>query len=183
LEQKTKELSEEIDDNHEALKLAEDRARRGDNLLQESLSDLSKERMINIQSEKTRISTDKLVKDLNAKIFELESSLLLKDTNTNRRLESRIEDLTLALEKESLAKSELVKTVRKNERIIRELEFSHSEKDKAKMKSDEEIDKLESKIKRMKNHVEELESSESTLLLNKKRVEREAIEYKDRAVR
>jgi chromosome segregation ATPase len=163
--------------------LAEDRARRADNLLQESLSDLSKERMINIQSEKTRISTDKLVKDLNAKIFELESSLLLKDTNTNRRLESRIEDLTLSLEKESLAKSELVKTVRKNERIIRELEFSLSEKDKAKMKSDEEIDKLESKIKRMRSHVEELESSESTLLLNKKRVEREAMEYKDRAVR
>lgn len=163
--------------------MAEDRARRADNLLQESLSDLSKERMINIQSEKTRISTDKLVKDLNAKIFELESSLLLKDTNTNRRLESRIEDLTLSLEKESLAKSELVKTVRKNERIIRELEFSLSEKDKAKMKSDEEIDKLESKIKRMRSHVEELESSESTLLLNKKRVEREAMEYKDRAVR
>lgn len=183
MEQKAKELREELEDNHEALKLAEDRARRADNLLQESLSDLSKERTINIQHDKTRISTDKLVKDLNAKIFELESSVLLKDTNTNRRLEARIEELTQALDKESLAKSELLKTVRKNDRTIRELQFSISEKEKAKMKSDEEVGKLESKMKKMKSQLEELESSESTLLLNKKRVEREAMEYKDRAQR
>lgn len=151
-----KELRDEIEDNHEVLKLAEDRARRSDNLLQESLSDLSKERSINIQNDKTRISTDKLVKDLNAKIFDLESSLLVKDTSTNRRLESRIEDLTLALDKESVAKSELVKTVRKNERTIRELQFSLAEKDKAKTKSEEEVDKLECKIKKMKSQLEEL---------------------------
>lgn len=183
MEQKTKELREEIDDSKEAIKLAEDRARRADNLLQESLSELSMEKNINIQNDKTRISTDKLVKDLNAKIFDLESSLILKDTNTNRRLESRIEELTQALDRESLAKSELMKNVRKSERTIRELQFSLSEKDKAKMKSDEEVNKLESKIKKMKSQVEVLESSESTLLLSKKRVEREAHEYKDRAQR
>ena len=149
-------MQEEIEDNHETVKSLEERSRRAETLLQDSLADLSKERTINLQNDKSRNSTDKIVKDLNAKIFDLESSLLLKDSNNNRRLEGRIEELTQALDKESMAKSELIKTVRKHERTLRELQFSISDKEKAKQKSEEEVEKLDSKLKKMKNALEEL---------------------------
>ena len=73
--------------------------------------------------------------------------------------------------------------MRRQERQLRELQFQLSERDKGRLKADEDMDKMEAKMKKMKAQLEELETSESQLLLSNRRAEREANDYKDRAVR
>ena len=81
---------------------------------------------------------------------------MTKDSSAHRRLESRVDELTNQLDIEQREKGEAVKTVRRQERTIRELQFQLSEKDKVRVKYDEDMEKLEGKLRKMKGQLDDL---------------------------
>lgn len=69
---------------------------------------------------------------------------------------NRVDELTAILETETKEKAEAIKQFRKTERIIRELQFQLTEKDRQKARFDEDIEKMDSKLKRMKTQIDEM---------------------------
>jgi len=78
---------------------------------------------------------------------------------------------------------QLLQNARKTERTIRDLQNQLQERNKYKAKYEEDMERNESKIKKMKAQIEELEQSESNLQIAKRRIEREANEQRERASR
>ncbi|KAI8592445.1 myosin tail [Geranomyces variabilis] len=183
LDQDNTDLRDQVDEFEERIRVAEDRARRAEVFAQESSADLSKEKDIALQLEKEKVGLEKTIKELNVRIMDLEATALQRDVGHVKRLEARVEELSSQLDNETKEKLEISKNARKTDRVIRELQFQLGEKDKQKMRFDEETDKMDQKIKRMKAQIDELETSESNLQLAKRRAEREANEYRDRALR
>lgn len=156
LDQKVNELQDQLDDSVENMRSAEDRVKRAELLLQDTLMDLSRERSTVLDHERSKIGFEKTIKDLQSRIFDLEASSLTKDSSAHRRLESRVDELTNQLDIEQREKGEAVKTVRRQERTIRELQFQLSEKDKVRVKYDEDMEKLEGKLRKMKGQLDDL---------------------------
>ncbi|KAI8820371.1 myosin tail [Fimicolochytrium jonesii] len=162
---------------------ADDRVRRAESLAQEATADLAKERDNALALEKEKLGLERTIKELNSRVLDLEATALSRDAGSSRRLEARVEELSTQLDNETKEKLEIQKNARKTDRVIRELQFQLGERDKQKQRYEEETDKWEQKLKRMKSQLEELETSESNLQLSKRRAEREANEYRDRALR
>ncbi|RKO89251.1 myosin tail, partial [Blyttiomyces helicus] len=119
-------------------------------------AELSKEKDASHEMEKDKILLEKTIKELNARIVDLESTSMSRDAGSLKRLEGRVEELTTQLDTEVKEKNEMQKTARKSERIVRELQFQLSERDKHKARNDEEMEKLEQKVRKMKTQIEEL---------------------------
>ena len=71
------------------------------------------------------------------------------------KLEARIKELEGELETEQTAKNELVKTQRKNDRKLKELQFAHDEELKNTERLQDQVNKLNVKLKTMRRQVEE----------------------------
>jgi hypothetical protein len=71
------------------------------------------------------------------------------------KLEARIKELEGELETEQTAKNELVKTQRKNDRKLKELQFAHEEELKNTERLQDQVNKLNVKLKTMRRQVEE----------------------------
>ncbi|KAL2914326.1 class II myosin [Polyrhizophydium stewartii] len=183
LDQQTSELRDMLEEFQEKARTAEERARRAETHTQSLQVDLTKERDLNIELEKAKLALEKTVKEVNSRIFDLETMALSRDSTTAKRLDARVDELMAQLEAEQREKSEAVKAARKSERVIRELQFQLGERDKQKARFDEEQEKLEQKIKKMRAQIEELETSESSLQLAKRRAEREAMDFRERAAK
>jgi chromosome segregation ATPase len=181
LDMRAQELKDLLEDTQRELKNNEDRARRSEIHTQEVQAELTKERSLNIELEKAKLVIEKSLKELNSRLFELEGVQLSRDTNTARRLESRLEELSSQLEIEVKLKNEAIKESRKTDRLIREMQFQLSDKDKLKLRFEEEFEKQEAKYKKLKSQMDELELSENNLQLAKRKAEREVSEYKERA--
>ena len=156
--------------------------KRTEGQLQEALADLSLERSTILEHEKSKILLERSIKDLQGRIFDLESCALTKDNSSAKRLETRIDELTHQLEVENKEKADCIKNIRKLERTVRDYQFQLQEKDKLKGKYEDESDKLELKFKKTKSQLDELQVSESHLQLSKKRAEREASEFRERSL-
>lgn len=72
------------------------------------------------------------------------------------RLEAKYIELSTQLDREVREKDELARTVRKLERTVRELQFQLGEREKIKERADDDVGKLNDKLKKMKQHVEDL---------------------------
>ncbi|KAI8800145.1 myosin tail [Cladochytrium replicatum] len=183
LDQQTTELRDLLDEYQETARVAGEKLRRAEQQAAEAQNELFKEKNLTIETERAKNGLEKQVKELNARIVDLESNALADNKGATRRLESRLEELSSQIEAEIKEKNEAVKNARKAERLIRELQFQLQERDKQKSRFDEETEKMEQRLKRMKTQIEEMESSESNLQLAKRRAEREAGELKERATR
>lgn len=75
-----------------------------------------------------------------------------------KRLETRLEELTLAINNETNEKSESISNLRKANRTIRELQFQLEENDKSKLRFEQEICKYEQKVGKLRETIEELVS-------------------------
>ncbi|KAJ3200564.1 hypothetical protein HDU82_008794, partial [Entophlyctis luteolus] len=183
LDQKAIALRDSLEELQDTANISTEKLRRTEQMLVDSAADLSKERETVIETERARTQLEKQVKELNTRVFELESLAVSAATGTTRRLEARVSELMTQLEAEMAEKSDLQKTVRKLERSAREMQFNISEKEKQKLRVEDDMEKLEQKLKKMKAAMEELEASENSAQMAKRKAEREAAEYRDRSLR
>jgi myosin protein heavy chain len=134
------------------------------------------------------------------RIVELETGSM---TMRPQRIATRAESLTFQLESEARMRNETLRTTRKTDRMIRDLQFQLAESEKARARSKDDMEKLDQRLARTRTHLEEMvststttssnrvhdlmfdmqETSEGALQLAKRRAEREANEQKERASR
>ncbi|TPX34846.1 hypothetical protein SmJEL517_g02611 [Synchytrium microbalum] len=183
LETSTNELREQVEELTEEARVASDKQRRAEQTANDALSDLNKERTTTMDLEKTKVSLEKQVKELGARILDMEAAVLQDRGGGTRRLEGRLDELATQLDNATREKNELGKEARKNDRTVKDLQFQLTERDKAKTRFAEEIDKLTDKCRQQKAQIEELESAEANLQLAKRRAEREYAEQKERSLR
>lgn len=98
---------------------------------------------------------EKQINELNVRIVDLEAKLMTSPRGV-KRLESRLEELTIQLDNETREKNETLRISRKNDRTIRELQYQLAERDKAKARYEAEISKHEQKIAKMRESIEAL---------------------------
>lgn len=156
LDRQTNDLKELVEEYQVQSRLTEDRVRRAESHVSDVQAELVKERNVNIELEKAKLLLEKSLKESNARIMDLESTTISRDTNTAKRLEARLEELALQLEIEQRDKSEALKNMRKNDRALREMSFQVSERDKAKARFEEEQEKADKKMRLMKLQLDEL---------------------------
>jgi len=101
--------------------------------------------------------SEKQIAELNVKVSELETKLVILPKNT-KRLETRLEELTLTINNETNEKNEHMSNLRKANRTIRELQYQLEENDKSKSRFEQEICKYEQKIGKMRETIEEMVS-------------------------
>ncbi|RKO98009.1 hypothetical protein CXG81DRAFT_15176 [Caulochytrium protostelioides] len=163
--------------------MAEERCRRAEQILQEVQLEVRKQRDLSTDLEREKISLDKQIKELQARIIDFESAQLTSGATATRRLEARIEELQTQIEAEARDKTEIAKNYRKSERQNRELALTIADKDKAAQRLQDDLDKSADKMKKMKVQLDELESETATYQLVKRRMERETEELRERSMR
>ena len=80
---------------------------------------------------------------------------LIRRIQLNSKFQSRIQELEKDLEAEQMAHGEAVKTSRRHERKLKELQFSTEEDSKALTRQEEQISKLISQNKLLRKQLEE----------------------------
>jgi myosin protein heavy chain len=101
------------------------------------------------------VALENQIKELNLRVVELETGSM---TMRPRRFESRMDSLTAQLENEARSRNESLRTARKTDRMIRDLQFQLSESEKARARQKEDMEKMEQRIQRMRAQIEELVS-------------------------
>ncbi len=99
---------------------------------------------------------DKQIKELNLRIGDFELAMSRDPSKSSQRLESKISELTSQLDRVNREKDELQFSARKSDRLVRDLQFQLAEKDKTRSRQDEEVNRLNEKLKRMKDHMTEM---------------------------
>jgi myosin protein heavy chain len=75
-----------------------------------------------------------------------------------KRLEARVDELVAALDRETREKTDITTAARKTDRMIRDLQAQVNDRDKTKQRMEEDTQKLNEKLKKMKAQVEDLVS-------------------------
>jgi myosin protein heavy chain len=105
-----------------------------------------------------QVALENQTKELNLRIVELETGSI---TMRPQRIETRAESITFQLENEARIRNETLRSARKTDRMVRDLQFQLAESEKAKERGKEEIEKLEQRLTRTRTQLEELVSSKS----------------------
>ncbi|KZT39895.1 hypothetical protein SISSUDRAFT_984152, partial [Sistotremastrum suecicum HHB10207 ss-3] len=128
---------------------------------------------------------EKQLKELKVQIVDLETRSYAAQPRpvTSRRLESRIEELTNKLNDEAREKTESQRMTRSADKSIRDAKTQLMESERQRLRLQEEIQSCENKIVNMRKVMDEMQTMESNLQLEKRRAERDAAEYKQRALR
>ncbi|KAJ3333752.1 hypothetical protein HDU76_004248 [Blyttiomyces sp. JEL0837] len=183
LDQQAGELRETLEDYQDQARIATEKLRRTEQINQDIQLELDREKETNVDLQKSKVSLERQVKELNSRILDLEAVAMQGGNSGNKRLETRLDELAAQLDSEINEKGELQKNTRKMDRTLRELQLQLSDKDKAVKRYEEEMEKVDQKVKRMKQQIEELETSESNCQLAKRRAERECSEFRERSLR
>ncbi|CAG8497152.1 329_t:CDS:10 [Acaulospora colombiana] len=175
-------LRQLVEEQQEMASIFAEKLRKAELAALDAQTELTKEREESQDLMKSKIVLEKQVNELNVRIVDLEAKLMTSPRGI-KRLESRLEELTVQLDNETREKNETIRMSRKSDRTIRELQYQLAERDKAKARYETEISKYEQKVAKMRETIEELQNSESALQLSKRRAERETNEAKERSLR
>ncbi|KAI9596470.1 myosin tail [Syncephalis fuscata] len=156
------------------------RLKKADSAAATANAEMLKEREVNKELLRAKVALENQTKELNLRIVELETGSM---TMRPQRIETRAESITFQLESEARLRNETLRSARKTDRMVRDLQFQLAESEKSRERSKEEMEKLDQRLTRTRTQLEELESSEGALQLAKRRAEREANEQKERALR
>ncbi|CAL1710675.1 unnamed protein product [Somion occarium] len=178
---KKQDLERSLEEQNDRVSMAFDRMKKAEGYANECQIELGKVRVENSELEKLNANLEKQVKELNVRIVDLETKSLNspRPATTSRRLESRIEELTSQLGKNSQESSRLHRSVDKS---ARDTKFQLAEADRQRARLEEEVKTYETKVVSMRQAMDELQTSENNLQLAKQRAEREATDLKQKAL-
>lgn len=148
-----------------------------------------------IELESERKNCEKLTQEkavLEMQIKELQLKLLDYETNQStgttsrapqRRPSSAYQSILAQIEADGSERVSLVKDVRRQERLIRELNSQVAERDRARISLEESLDKCELRVRKLQTIVEALENRNSELEVAKRRAERDMLDDRDKVER
>ncbi|EMD32423.1 hypothetical protein CERSUDRAFT_118769 [Gelatoporia subvermispora B] len=174
-------LERSLEEQNDRVGMTFDRMKKAEGYANECQIELGKVRVENSELDKLNANLEKQIKELNVRIVDLETKSLNspRPASTSRRLESRIEDLTNQLQQTSKDSSRLNRTMDKTTRDAR---FQLAEAERQRQRMEDEVKTYEAKIVGMRQAMDELQTSENNLQLEKRRAEREAADYRQKAL-
>ncbi|KAJ1858750.1 class II myosin [Coemansia sp. RSA 1822] len=161
----------EIDDDQTS---ADERVARLDAVIADAHLALDKEREANTFLTKEKNTLEKQLKDLRLRVVKLETDAVASQVKGSPSLHPvPTADLSARIESQAKSALEHQQKAKQLERQIRELQFQLGEREKAKQRSEIDMQRLVSRAKRLEAHVKDLESSEQKLTTANHRLERE----------
>ncbi|KAI0828577.1 nonmuscle myosin heavy chain b [Trametes gibbosa] len=167
-------LERSLEEQGDRVTMTFERMKKAEGYANECQIELGKIRVENSELDKMNANLEKQVKDLNLRIVDLETKSLNlpRPAPTSRRLESRIEELT----------SQLSQTSKESSRMHVSTDKAIVEAERQRARLEEEVKNYEGKIVSMRHAMDHLQTSENNLQLAKRRAEREAADFKQKAL-
>jgi len=185
LQLKKQDLERSLEEQEDRVSSAFERMKKAEVYANECQIELGKVRVENSELDKLNANLEKHVKELNVRIVDLETksySNSPRPPTTSRRTESRIEELTNQLNQTNRDKPEGSRLQRSAEKIARDTKFQLAESDRARLKLEEERKASETQLQSLRRAMDIMQTEESNLQAAKRRAEREAVDYKQKAL-
>lgn len=155
------------------LKLADDRANKAAHDAQYCEGLLREEQAKVLKSETARKALETEVRSLTVRMEEIETSSISSSKRTIQKMELRIEELEVLLEKEKKLHVETTTQLHKRDRSFKELLLQSEEDRKNILILQESLDRLNEKIKMYKRQLEEQEAISNSNIMRVKKFQRE----------
>lgn len=181
LEKELSTVSADYDDIARELKLADDRANKAGHDAQhfEALLREENAKLVKVDAAKKALETE--VRTMTVRMEEIESTAITSSRQTIKKMEVRIEELEVLLEREKKMHIETVSALHKKERSVKELLLQSEEDRKNILILQESLDKLNEKIKMYKRQLEEQETISNANIMRVKKFQRELESAEHRA--
>merc|ERR1711962_417048 len=173
LEKDLSQVTASYEDMARELKLADDRANKAahdaqhfEGLLREETAKIGR-----LDQAKKALETQ--VKSLTIRMEEIETTAVTSSKRTIQKMEVRIEELEMYLEKEKKMHVETTTILHKKERSVKELLLQSEEDRKNILILQESLERLNEKIKMYKRQLEEQESISNSNIMRVKKFQRE----------
>merc|ERR1711962_1461929 len=181
LEKDLSQVTASYEDMARELKLADDRANKAahdaqhfEGLLREETAKIGR-----LDQAKKALETQ--VKSLTIRMEEIETTAVTSSKRTIQKMEVRIEELEMYLQKEKTMHVETTSVLHKKERSVKELLLQSEEDRKNILILQESLDRLNEKIKMYKRQLEEQESISNSNIMRVKKFQRELEAAESRA--
>lgn len=130
-----------------------------------------------------RSGMDKENKDLHLKVVDLEAQLIGVKNYDSKFLAQKVGELERRLEEQTQRYTEESRSLRSNDRTVKDLHTQISQKEKETSKLQDEISRNESKIRALQETIESIQGLETTQRLASRRAEREVRDLKETSLR
>ncbi|XP_008055333.1 LOW QUALITY PROTEIN: myosin-16-like [Carlito syrichta] len=181
LESDVQRISNEHEELISEFRSADERAKKAMTDAARMAEELRQEQDHCMHLEKIKKNYEVTIKDLQAKMEEAEQLALKGGKRMIMKLEARIKELETELDGEQKQHVETVKTLRKNERRLKELVFQTEEDHKTNQRMQELVEKLQNKLKVYKRQIEEAEEQANQTLARYRKTVHELDDAEERA--
>merc|ERR1712242_343717 len=173
LEKDLTQVSASYEDMAKELKLADDRANKAAHDAQH-FEGLLREEAAKVQRvDQAKKALETQVKSLTIRMEEIETTAVTSSKRTIAKMEARIEELEMYLEREKKMHVETTTILHKKERSVKELLLQSEEDRKNILILQESLERLNEKIKMYKRQLEEQEAISNTNIMRVKKFQRE----------
>ncbi|XP_033987905.1 putative uncharacterized protein MYH16 isoform X2 [Trematomus bernacchii] len=131
--------------------------------------------------ERGRKDLEAQIRDMSSRVEEAEQTALKGGKKIIQKLEGKVKEMELELDSEQKRHAETVKTLRKNERRLKELLFQSEEDQKNQQRMQELVERLQNKMKAYKRQVEEAEEQANMNLAKYRKTVHELDDAEERA--
>ncbi|KTW30216.1 hypothetical protein T552_00694 [Pneumocystis carinii B80] len=160
-----------------------EKMKRAEALVHDVQKEIAIERENNVKLYEEKVLLEKEKMSLQIKLVDMETKLYSSSDINEEFLLKKIKELENELrERDSMLNKEN-KTIRFTDRSIKDLQYQLSQRDKVKERLEDDLNKSNEKIQKLKKIVDELQLSESTSQLALRRAEREARDEKEKSLR
>ena len=155
------------------LKMADERANKASHDAQHFEGLLREEQAKLVKSENTKKALETEMRSLTVRMEEIETNTVASSRRTIQKMEIRIEELEVLLEKEKKTHVETTTILHKKESSVKALLLQSEEDRKNIIILQESLDKLNEKIKMYKRQLEEQEQISNSNIMRVKKFQRE----------
>ena len=160
-----------------------ERLRHTKNQFEQDRKAIEQERALNEELRVAQSQHEKEKQALSLKIIDLEARLLGPSGPDSKYLQDKVAALERQIEEQSRRYVEETRQVRTNDRSVKDLYSQLSQKDKLIARLQDDASRLESKMQRLLESMEALQTSETNHRLSARRAKREARDVKERSLR
>ncbi|KAF5381605.1 hypothetical protein D9615_005504 [Tricholomella constricta] len=181
LQLKKQDLERSLEEQENRVASAFERMKKAEGYANECQMQLGKVRVENSELNRLNVNLEKQVKELNVRIVDLETKSYANSprlSSTPRRMDSRIEELTSQLNQTNKDKSESSRLQRSADKIARDKKFQLAESDRL----EEERRAYEKQLQNLRQAMDSMQTEETNLQTAKRRAERDAADYKQKAL-
>ncbi|EIN05521.1 hypothetical protein PUNSTDRAFT_74683 [Punctularia strigosozonata HHB-11173 SS5] len=175
-------LERSIEQQTDRVDMANERVRKAETFANECQIELGRVRVENSELDKQNATLDKQIKELKLRIVDLETKSFASSPRPPRRMDSRIEELTSQLNQSSRDKTDSVRLQRTADQATRDVKYQLAESDRQRARLEDEIKGYEARVQNLRDDINELTTSQSEMQLAQRRAEREAADYKRKAL-